>query len=89
MKQPQSCSVKAGDNAVFTVTTSGNVKSYQWYKSKDNGKNWTKTYYTGSKTSSVTVPVEKYMNNYLFYCVITDADGNQYSTETAKITIVK
>ena len=86
---PEDCSAKVGESVVFSTEASGNVKKYQWYRSKDGGKTWGKVYYTGRATKTMTVPVEKYMNGYLFYCELTDGDGNQYNTEVAKLTIIK
>lgn len=86
-EEPADCAVKAGENAVFMVQATGNIVKYQWYKSSDGGKTWKKTYYTGYKTNQMTVPTEKYMDNMLVYCVITDAEGNQFSSRAAKITI--
>ena len=87
--QPKDCSAKVGDTIAFTVEVAGSAKSYVWYRSKDGGKTWGKVYYDGYRTNSITVPVEKYMNNYLFYCVITDTNGEKYETDKAKITLKK
>ena len=39
---PEAATVKAGETAVFTVATSGKVRSYQWQVSKNGGKTWSK-----------------------------------------------
>ena len=87
--QPVDCTVHVDEDATYSVVTSGSVKSYQWYKSKDGGKVWQKLYCTGARTSNLSIPVKKYMNNYLIYCVITDVNGNEYYTEPVKIIITK
>ncbi len=38
--QPVNTTVCAGDNAVFTVTTSGTINSYQWEVSTNGGTTW-------------------------------------------------
>jgi hypothetical protein len=70
--QPQDVFAEVGDTAVFNVSVQGNDKSlkYQWYKSVDGGETWTKTYYTGCRTSQIEIPVSSYMYGYLFHCVI-------------------
>ena len=74
---------------MFSVEVSGKVKSYQWYRSKDGGKNYAKVFYTGRSTKKMTVPVDKNMNGYLFYCELTLEDGSKLRTDSAKLTLIK
>lgn len=84
IKQPESIFCKAGDNITFTIETKGCVKSYQWYKSIDNGSTWTKTFFEGCNTSSLKLNVAKYMNGYQFKCVV---GGNSRSIESKSASI--
>ena len=86
-KEPEDCTVSVGETAVFSVIASGNIKSYQWYKSNNSGQTWNKTFLTGAKTDTLSLTAAKYMDGYMVYCVITDVDNNQYSTQTAKVNV--
>ena len=86
---PKDRKVKAGADAIFTVTATGDIKSYQWYRSKDGGKNFSKVFHPGYKTTSMTVPTKSNMNGYQFYCEITDSNGNKYNSRVAKLTVTK
>ncbi len=88
-EQPQDTSCKAGGIATFEIEVSGEPKSYQWYKSTDGGKNWTKTYYDGARTPKLRIEAAKYMNGYLFKCILTDFDCNEIESDPAKVYIIE
>ena len=83
--QPQSLTVAAADNAVFTVEAT-NVYSYQWYYSKTSGNIWAKTSAEGNTTDTLTVPA-KGKNGYWYRCDMKGLDGVTYQTEIVTLTV--
>ena len=72
-----------GDMATFAVVAEGEGLSYQWYFSADDGETWEKS---SGKLDTLTVEFKAYRNNYLYYCEITDAEGNSVNTNIARLT---
>ena len=87
IKQPQNFIKEKDENAVFNIEIKGSIKSYQWYKSIDGGDNWAKTYFDGATTSSLSVPVQAYMNGYLFKCIIVGQNDERVESDSAAIII--
>ena len=81
--QPQSVQVAIGDKFSVKPTVQGDGLTYQWYY-KDAGMKEFKI--SSNKTSSYAYTMQSYMHNRQVYCVITDAYGNQVSTDVATIT---
>ena len=79
-KQPEDQYNLIGEKAVFSVEVNNEVKSYQWYFSKNNGSTWSQCAYTGGKTNQLSFDVV-YQYGYMFYCGITDTDGNYVETD--------
>ena len=79
---------KAGENAVFSVKTIGEVRSYQWQVSKNGGKKWTdlnpKTY---GATETLTIPVKADYDGYLYRCEVTFMDYRVDHSAAAKLTV--
>lgn len=88
-QNPKDRKVKEGQDAAFAISATGTIKSYQWYRSKDNGQTWSKVYHPGYKTSNMTVPTKSYMSGYQFYCEVTDNNGKKYNSKAAKLTVTK
>ena len=81
---------KAGENAVFSVKTIGEVRSYQWQVSKNGGKKWTdlnpKTY---GATETLTIPVKADYDGYLYRCEVTFMDYRVDHSAPAKLRLSK
>jgi uncharacterized repeat protein (TIGR02543 family) len=81
---------KAGEDAVFSVKTLGEVRSFQWQVSKDGGKKWTdlnpKTY---GATETLRIPVKDSYDGYLYRCEVTFADYRVEHSAPAKLRLSK
>ena len=81
---------KAGEDAVFSVKTIGEVRSFQWQVSKDGGKKWTdlnpKTY---GATETLRIPVKENYDGYLYRCEVTFADYRVEHSAPAKLRLSK
>ncbi len=87
----------ANNLRTFTVAAKGtSALKYQWYVTYDTGK-WIAlkddpnetTLISGAKTNTLTVSVssEGCLYDYAYKCVITDAYGNQVTTNTAYMKV--
>ena len=83
LSQPADFEGMVGDMAIFTVVAEGEGLTYQWYFSTDDGETWQKS---SGKLDSLTVEFKAYRNNYLYYCEVTDAEGNSVNSEVACLT---
>ena len=71
-----------GDMATFAVAAEGEGLTYQWYFSNDGGATWEKS---SGKLDTLTVEFKAYRNNYLYYCEITDAEGNRVNSDIVRL----
>ena len=83
--QPESVSAPTGEAAEFTVAASGAGLTYQWQYNKGDG--WKNSGATGSKTTALTINSKTTYNGWQYRCVITDANGVQTVSGTAKLTV--
>ena len=86
-KQPAKAYVAAGKTAKFAVEATGTDLTYQWQSSAD-GKTWKNC--TSSKATSATFTFtakSSHSSNY-YRCVITDAAGNEITTDAVKLYVV-
>lgn len=87
--QPEDVTIPAGEEAVFTIATSGKVKSYRWQYSMD-GISWINlnlSSHPSAATDSyhlITKPTE---NKYIFRCQITFAEGTVLVSDEALLTL--
>ena len=92
-QQPESDeNAKVGEIYTFHVGVTADTEElvYQWYYSNNGGANWGKCNSINSvnyNTETLTVPMQKYLNGYLFKCVITDEYGNVVETEVVTLKI--
>ena len=82
-QQPESVEQEIGKKFAITVKAEGEGLTYQWYYKDAGMKNFG---VSSNKTSSYAYTMQTYMHNRQVYCVITDANGNSVTTETATIT---
>ena len=92
--QPASVSVKAGQNATFTVVAGGSpTPTLQWQRSTDAGATWnnvTAAPYSGVTTSTLTVTaVTLAMTNDRFRVVATNTSGSVNSDGAATLTVTQ
>ena len=86
-KQPQNVSVKAGEQATFTVKATGTDLTYQWQINRNNGKGFVDI--TGAdKASYTTGVVDMLCNGYKYQCVISNAAGS-VTTNAATLTVTE
>ena len=85
--QPKSVFANVNSTAEFTISVSGNKITYQWQYSKDNGKTWINCSNTSSKTNTLNLVAATNRNNYLYRCVIKDANGFTAVSKAATLTI--
>ena len=82
-QQPESVQQEIGKKFAITVKVEGEGLTYQWYVKESGAKAFK---LSSNKTSSYAYTMQTYMHNRQVYCVITDANGNSVTTETATIT---
>lgn len=72
--------VKEGEVASFTVTTTGTGNiSYVWYYRENSAKGWKFANETGKNSSTLMVTASRANNGYQYCCVVTDANGKTTS----------
>ena len=92
--EPRNAEVMVGEDAPFTVQVSGGRApyTYEWYyrqyddakfyKCRDKAEYY--EWFIGIDTNTLTVhQLDETLEGSLYYCVITDADGNSVTTNTA------
>lgn len=86
-KQPQNVSVKAGEQATFTVKATGTDLTYQWQINRNNGKGFVDI--TGEDKASYTTGVADMLcNGYKYQCVISNSAGS-VTTNAATLTVTE
>lgn len=85
-KQPVSCKVKTGKNAVYSISAVGKNLKYQWQYSTDNGTTWKKVIIDGYNTPKLTIKAADFKNGRLFRCRVKNGAGIVFS-KPAKITV--
>ena len=85
--QPANKTAAVGDTVKFTVEAVGLDLTYQWQYKTSTGTGWLKCSMEGNQTKTLSVPVTAARNVYQYRCVITDANGKQYTSDAAKLTV--
>ena len=86
-KQPQNASVKAGEQATFTVTATGTDLKYQWQIDRNDGNGFVDI--TGADSASYTTSaVDMTCNGFKYQCVISNSAGS-VTTNTATLTVTE
>ncbi|MCC8103888.1 MAG: leucine-rich repeat protein, partial [Clostridiales bacterium] len=81
--QPEDYIGDAGDSVTFTIQAEGTGLSYKWQYS-DDGETWK----TGASTiASYTTTLTAARSGRMVRCIVTDADGNSVTSETAVMTV--
>ncbi len=89
LKQPQSVilgkSCLSSRRITFSVDANGTGMTFQWYCSKPGQSGW--SVWSGHNTASTTCQPTATWNGMMFYCVITNGDGEELYSDIARITI--
>lgn len=86
-KQPQNESVKAGEQATFTVAATGTDLKYQWQIDRNDGKGFADIA-GADRASYTTSAVDKNCNGYKYQCVISNSAGS-VTTNAATLTVTE
>lgn len=85
--QPQSVSVKVGEQATFAVTASGEGITYQWQIDRNDGNGFVDI--TGANSANyLSSTVDKDCNGFKYQCVISNAGGS-VTTEIVTLTVTE
>jgi hypothetical protein len=94
---PKNAYIYMNGTATFTVVAQGSSfvddgsentgVTYQWWRSRDEGKSWGQYNGSGSKTSTISVKVYK-DQDYLYMCEVKDGYGNTMKSAAAKPVFV-
>ena len=85
--QPQNVSVKAGEQATFTVAATGTDLKYQWQIDRNDGKGFADIA-GADRASYTTSAVDKNCNGYKYQCVISNSAGS-VTTNAATLTVTE
>ena len=85
--QPASYEGNVGDTVEFTVEATGEGLTYQWYYLAVGGEAWQKSYSAGATTDTLTVELRAYRDGQAYYCVVTDANGEQVASDAVVMTL--
>ncbi len=86
-KQPQNVSVKAGEQATFTVAATGTDLKYQWQIDRNDGKGFADIA-GADRASYTTSAVDKNCNGYKYQCVISNSAGS-VTTNAATLIVTE
>ena len=79
--QPESKTAYVGNKAVFTVEATGSgTLTYQWQYRKNSSDTWKKSGQSGNATKKLTVATTAGLHGYQFRCLVTDSNGQKYSS---------
>ncbi len=85
--QPQSASVKAGEQAVFTITASGSGVNFRWQVDKNDGNGFVDI--AGADTTGYKIDVtDVAYNGYKYRCVLSNSAG-AVTTDIATLTVTE
>ena len=79
-----------GEDATFTIKTDGDVRSFQWQMSKDNGKRWSnlsKRQYGSSE--NLVIKADQKNNGRMFRCEVTFKNGAKAVSDAARLIVKK
>ena len=83
--QPKNFSGIIGDKAKFKVVAEGNGLTYQWQYYK-NGE-WINLSGNSALTAEYSITIKEALDGRKYHCVITDANNNTVTSNSAKLTV--
>ena len=84
--QPKDQTAAVGETVVFAVEATGEGLTYQWQYST-SGTYWFNSSMSGSDTNSLTVQAITKRNGQQYRCIVTDANGNKLTSDSATLTV--
>ena len=84
--QPRDVIIDEGSAAIFSVTASGDIQSYQWQVSDDRGTTWKDIPDATEATYTVTDTTPA-MSGYQYHCVVKDIYGNSVTSNAVSLTV--
>lgn len=84
--QPRDVTIDEGSAAIFSVTASGDNRSYQWQVSDDRGTTWKDIPDATEATYTVTDTTPA-MSGYQYHCVVKDIYGNSVTSNAVSLTV--
>ena len=87
LSQPVSCTASLGETASFRVEATGTGLTYQWYYSKDDGRNWSVSGMTGSRTNTLKVQLTAARVGQVYRCAVTDIEGTTLYTDAVTMNL--
>lgn len=88
ISHPQSVTVNEGETATFSVTTSGDISSYQWQYRTGSSGSWYNISGTAAMQATYSFTAEATQNGYQYRCVVTAANGNTLNSSEATLTVI-
>ena len=85
VNQPASYVGTVGSTATFNVVAEGEGLTYQWQLKK--GSKWANLSTGGATTSTMTIKVDEFKDGKVYRCLITNAAGEELSTNEVSITV--
>ena len=86
--QPKNTSAQVGNVAEFTIVATGKAPlKYQWQSRKDSSSTWTNSGQPGAKTATLHVTATAGLHNWQFRCVVTDANGQNWGSAPATLSV--
>ncbi|MCR5557056.1 MAG: hypothetical protein K6F75_05800 [Butyrivibrio sp.] len=85
LEQPKDFYGLLNEEAIISVKAEGTSLKYTWYYCKTNGTTWSKCFFNGYKTNTISFPIKSYQYGYKFYCVVEDKLGNKVESDIATI----
>ena len=83
--QPQDYTGPVGGVSTFTVKATGAGLTYQWQYSDNSGGKWTDSVTNTSATATCKITAAR--DGRLYRCIVTDANGNSLTTNTAALIV--
>ena len=85
-QHPSNVNAKANTTVSLSVAATGSYIRFQWQYLAPGGT-WTNSPANGNTTDTLIVPVTPDRNGFQYRCVITDALGNNVTTNAATLTV--
>ena len=86
-KQPVDYTGALGSEASFTVAAYGSGLKYQWQWQKAGTTTWSNSGSNGATTPTLTLNLVKANVGNAYRCIVTDANGAQVMSDTAKLVL--
>ena len=86
-KQPQNAAGTVGSRVMFEVQATGADLRYHWQYKAPGSDKWVASSAGGVYSNCIWVDVTAWRNGQKYRCVVTDANGKQYTSDAARLTV--